>query len=419
MIIFRLIRESYLFAIQALVGNKLRTVLSLLGITIGIFAIIFVLTTVDSMEKTIRDSMQSLGKSTIFIQKWPWGYGGEYQWWEYMNRPQASYDEMKQIQERINGAEAFAYIASTRKPIKYRDRSINNATVMGVSHDYNKLESITLQEGRYFTHSESQLGTNVVLMGHDIANRLFKGTTPIGKQITLSGHKLTVIGFLEKKGMNNFGMSPDEQLLIPVNFLRSILSLRNSEMNQSIMTRPDEGISTKFFKGELKAIMRSIRSIRPDEKDNFAINEVDVASENLSKMFSTINVVGWFIGGISIFVGGFGIANIMFVSVRERTKIIGIQKALGSKNYFILLQFLFESVILSAIGGILGLFFVWIITLLLADIRLAGMEFTLYLNQGNILLGLFVSVVVGIMAGIAPAMQAARMNPVEAIRTGN
>lgn len=420
MILLRLIRESYLFAIQALVSNKLRTLLSLLGITIGIFAIIFVLTTVDSMEKTIRDSMQSLGKSTIFIQKWPWGYGnGEYQWWEYMNRPQVSYEDLRELQDRVSGAKALAFISSSQKTVEYRERNISDVSIVGVSHDYNKIESITIQQGRYFTASESRLGSNVVILGYDIAKGLFPRSSPVGKKVDIFGRKLTVIGYIEKKGMNNFGMSPDEQILCPVNFLRTVVNLRYFGSNQSIMTRPADNVPAQVYIGELRAAMRSIRSLKPGEKDNFAINEVDVASENLDQLFSSISVIGWFIGGISIFVGIFGIANIMFVSVKERTKIIGIQKALGSKNYFILLQFLFEAIILSVIGGLLGLFFVWLITLLLSDIQFADIEFKLYLNQANIMLGLFVSIIGGMVAGIAPAFQAARMNPVEAIRTGN
>lgn len=419
LILLRLIRESYILAIQSLVANKLRTILSLLGITIGIFAIIFVLTTVDSMERTIRESMQSLGKSTIFIQKWPWGYGGEYHWWEYVNRPQVSYEEMQELQDRIRGDEAMAFMASTSKTVEYRDNNIANISVLGVSYEYNKLEKLNIREGRYFSSSESSLGSNVAILGYDIAQQLFPNANAIGKNIRIFGRKLTVIGYIEKMGMDNFGMSTDEQVIIPIMYLRSSIDLRNNDMNQSIMTRPAENVDAAMFKGELKAAMRNMRSIRPDEKDNFAINEVDVASENLARLFSTINIVGWFIGGISIFIGGFGIANIMFVSVKERTKIIGIQKALGSKNYFILLQFLFEAIILSIIGGLVGLFLVWLATLLLADVQLFNMAFNLYLDQSNIILGLSVSIIVGIFSGIIPAVQASRMNPVEAIRTGN
>ncbi len=419
MIILRLIRESYLFAIQALFGNKLRTLLSLLGITIGIFAIIFVLTTVDSMEKTIRNSMESLGKSTIFIQKWPWGYGGEYQWWEYINRPEPDLQEMRELQERVHGAEAMAFMASTSKTLEYRNNNVEQVVLIGISHDYNKIEDITLEQGRYFTRSESRLGSNVIILGHDIATGLFPRSEPVGKEIEVFGRKLSVIGAIEKKGLNNFGMSPDEQAYIPVNFLRTVVDLRRGNFGQAIMTRPGENVPSDMFIGELKATMRAVRSIKPDEKDDFAVNEVDVASKNLSQLFSSISVIGWFIGGISIFVGMFGIANIMFVSVRERTKIIGIQKALGAKNYFILLQFLFEAIILALLGGLLGLFLVWVITVILADIKIADIEFALYLNRSNIMLGLFVSIVAGILAGIIPAFSAARMNPVEAIRTGN
>lgn len=417
MIIIRLIRESYLFAIQALVGNKLRTILSLLGITIGIFAIIFVLTTVDSMEKTIRDSMQSLGRNTIFVQKWPWGFGGEYEWWEYMNRPRVNYDEMKELKDRVNGELAMAFMASANRTVKYRGQYVENTRVMGISHDYNKIENLAIQRGRYFTPSESRLGANVIILGYDLAKGLFPRSNPVGKELQVFGRRLTVIGFIEKKGINNFGMSPDQQAYIPVSFLEQVIDIRYRDAGQAILTQPAENVMADMFIGELNASMRAIRSLKPGEKDNFAINEVDVASQNLSRIFGTVSAAGWFIGLIAIFVGGFGIANIMFVSVRERTNIIGIQKALGAKNYFIMLQFLFEAVILSLIGGLLGLFFVWLITLILADVEIVNVEFTLYLNQANIFLGLIVSVIVGVVAGIVPAWSASRLDPVEAIRT--
>lgn len=412
-LLLKLIRESYLFAFHAIVVNKVRTFLSLLGITIGIFSVISVFSVFDSLERSIRDSLDDLGSNIIFIQKWPWMMGGgDYPWWRYMNRPEATMDEMEEIQRRSNTTEAAAFMFSFQRAVSFRNSTYNEVGIMAVSHDYDKVQLVDIQEGRYFTRQESQGGRNVAIIGAKIAEELFPGVDPLSQTIKISGHKASVIGVLKLQGEGAFGNSNDEMVFIPSNFARNFVNARS--IGTTIMIKSKSGVSSTQLVDEMTGIMRSLRKLKPGEESNFALNEVSVINQGLQAFFSGLGLIGWIIGGFSLLVGGFGIANIMFVSVRERTNIIGIQKAIGAKNYFILLQFLFEAVFLSLLGGIIGLLLIFIGILLFQD----SMNFPLILTQKNILLGLVISTIIGLVSGFIPAWVASRLDPVEAIRFG-
>ncbi len=412
-LLLKLIRESYLFAFHAIVVNKVRTFLSLLGITIGIFSVISVFSVFDSLERSIRDSLDDLGSNIIFIQKWPWMMGGgDYPWWRYMNRPEATMDEMEEIQRRSNTTEAAAFMFSFQRSVSFRNSTYNEVGIMAVSHDYDKVQLVDIQEGRYFTRQESQGGRNVAIIGAKIAEELFPGVDPLSQTIKISGHKASVIGVLKLQGEGAFGNSNDEMVFIPSNFARNFVNARS--IGTTIMIKSKSGVSSTQLVDEMTGIMRSLRKLKPGEESNFALNEVSVINQGLQAFFSGLGLIGWIIGGFSLLVGGFGIANIMFVSVRERTNIIGIQKAIGAKNYFILLQFLFEAVFLSLLGGIIGLLLIFIGILLFQD----SMNFPLILTQKNILLGLVISTIIGLVSGFIPAWVASRLDPVEAIRFG-
>ncbi len=411
----RLLRESYLFAFQAIIVNKLRTILSLLGITIGIFAVITVFTIVDSMQLTIRKNIESLGNNTLFVQKWPWAFGGDYPWWKYMNRPEPKYTEMNEVLKRANGIESAAFMISTSKTIKRLDRSIDNAEVLCVSHDYSQVWTVNVANGRYFTPLESAGGKNVVIIGSTIAESLFPNIDPIGEQVKVFGRSLEVIGVFKKEGKDLFGSGPDEQVLIPINFARNIIDVRYEGYQPTLIVKARPMYSNAEVKDELTGVMRSVRKLKPGADDDFAINETDILTKGFEGIFSAMTIGGWIIGGFSLLVGGFGIANIMFVSVRERTNIIGIQKSLGAKNYFILFEFLFEAIILSLIGGLLGLLLVYLGTLGVS----AAFDMKLTLTSGNIMLGIFVSATIGLISGFIPAFIASKLDPVVAIRTGS
>jgi len=412
--LFPILKESFLFALNALRVNKLRTFLSLLGITIGIFAIISVFTIVDSLEKNIRNSVESLGDNVVFVQKWPWAFGSDYPWWKYMNRPVPSINELSELQRKTQNAEAMTFLINLRKTVQAGSNSMENIDLVAASHNYDKVKSFELTTGRYFTEQESGSGKNIALIGWDVYQTLFDGKGELDNSFKLMGRKVNVCGIFKKEGSSILGSSADNQIVIPVNFARNLIDLQSDQLDPYIMVKAKAGITNDQLKDELTGVMRSVRKLKPLADDNFALNETSLLSKSFDSLFGVVGIAGWFIGGFSILVGGFGIANIMFVSVRERTNIIGIQKSLGAKNHFILMQFLIESVLLCIIGGSIGLLIIQLGTMAISSL----FDMDLFLSLNNIILGLTVSASIGIVSGFVPAYIASRLNPVVAIRSG-
>ncbi|TAJ13812.1 ABC transporter permease [Marinilabiliaceae bacterium JC017] len=413
-LVYKFFKESFLFALSALHSNKLRTLLTLSGVTIGIFSIISVFTLIDYLEKQVQESIQSLGDNVIYIQKWPWTPPegeSEYPWWRYLNRPVPNLDEYETVQRRSQIAASTAFMMAAERPVIYADNSYDNVAVMGVSHDFERIWSFNIRNGRYFSWFESHKGANVALLGADVAGELFQGADPVGKRIKLMGRKLEVIGVFEREGEDMFGNSLDKNMVIPVNYAKSLFNLRSETVQPLVMVKAKNGFSVDDLVDELTGIMRTTRRLKPLEDNNFALNRISLVQRNFDSLFSAIDFAGWFIGGFSILVGGFGIANIMFVSVRERTRIIGIQKALGAKRRFVLWQFLIESTFLSLLGGIAGLGLILLISLGVNQ----AMDLAIHLSLVNILKGIGISVVIGILSGYIPAWFASRLDPVNAI----
>lgn len=412
-IIFGLLGESISFAISSLVANKLRTILSLLGITIGIFAIIFVFTVLDSLEQNLRKSVESLGDNVIFLQKEPWQFGPDYPWWKYEKRPAIEYPVLDKIIKSCSSAEAAAFVIYSSITVKHGSSSIENVTVVCGSHQYDKVKNFEIAEGRYFTDIESSSGRPVTVIGDVLTKTLFPFESPIGQMIKVNGAKVMIVGVFKKEGESILGNSSDTQVLVPINYARSLVDIHNENLDPQIMIRAKPGLSNDDLISELTGLMRSIHKLNPRTEDDFALNQTSLISTQFDSLFGVIGIVGWVIGGFSILVGGFGIANIMFVSVKERTNIIGIQKSLGAKNYFILSQFLFEAVFLSLIGGVVGLLIVYLITLVAGDS--IGMD--IILSKSNIILGFTISILIGVVSGFVPAYGASQLDPVEAIRS--
>ncbi len=412
MIVWKLIVESIVFAYRSLVVNKLRAFLSLLGVTIGIFAIISVLTMVDTMEKGVRDSFKSISQDVIFIQKWPWLFGNGYPWWKYYQRPVPTVDEMEELRSRnLISADAFAFIIDERKKVTYQSESITGVKVEGVSDGYDRVKIITLEKGRFLSDLEIGVGRPVAVIGVSVAEALFGTTDCLGKIIKISGFKCEIIGVYEKMGEGFFGDSADEVVTVPFQFASNFIPYRGQD--GFIMAKAREGFSKAQLRDELTGKMRAIRRLSPKQDDNFALNEVSMLNRALDGFFQVVNLAGFVIGGFSIVVGGFSIANIMFVSVKERTNLIGIQKSLGAKNYFILLQFLFESTFLCVLGGCLGLFLIFLGTVAASF----ALDMNVLLSLKNIQVGLGLSIIIGMVSGVIPAYGASQLDPVEAIRS--
>jgi len=407
----RLFKEGFIFAVKSVIVNKLRTFLSLFGITIGIFSIISVFTVLDWMEKSVRDSITSMGENVIHVEKWPWSFDRNFAWWDLIKWPAVSKDDYQAIINRSSKTAYVCFYSEQGKQVKYKKNTASDISIVATTHDYENLRSFEIENGRYFSPEESASGKNVAIVGALLAERLFEKTDPVGKYITIAGKKTFVIGVFKKEGSGGIGDSMDEKTVVPLNFGKSFINMKYHFLDAAILIKAKEGISVQELSDEATMILRAARRLHPDEITNFSVNRTSMLTQGFNSVFAGINIGGWVIGGFAILVGGFGIANIMFVSVRERTNIIGIQKALGAKRFFILQQFLVESVLLSVIGGILGVLMIFIATLVINYLY----DLNIYLTVANVFLAIFISGIIGVVAGYAPAYAAAKMNPVEAI----
>jgi len=410
----RLLKESFGFAMNALRNNKLRTLLSLLGVTIGIFSIIAVLAAVDSLDRKIKSQLSSLDKNTIYLAKFSFG-PSEIPRWKRDQFPDVNYEEYEYLKSTLPEAQelAFQFFVGSEN-IKYNDITVSDINVVPVSYEFIDIQGLEFSLGRFYNESEAYSGAAVVVLGDEIANTLFEGSDPIGKEVRLYGQRFNVIGVLKKQGAGLFGDSNDTSIFIPVNYMRKRFGDNNDTMTPVIVIKPQKGVDMEAFKADLTQKLRSYRGMKTGDINNFFINVLSGFTDLLDGIITQMNIVGWIIAGFSLLVGGFGIANIMFVSVKERTNLIGIQKSLGAKNRFILFQFLFESIILCVIGGIIGLLLVWIISIILTK----TLEFEFILGIGNIVLGTSLAAVIGLISGILPAISASKLDPVEAIRSG-
>ncbi|MFK7776143.1 MAG: ABC transporter permease [Saprospiraceae bacterium] len=414
--IIKIIKESIIQAFQQLVGSKLRSFLSLLGITIGIFCIIIVLSAVDSLESNVRSSFDKLGDDVIYVDKQPWDEDPGSSWWKYFRRPNPNFQEFELIKSKAKGVDLACYTANIgNRTVKYRSNSVSGGGVAGGTYDFAEMYNVVMEKGRYYTPSEYSTGANKVILGHTVTNELFGGIEPIGKKISINGIKLEVIGVIEKGGEDLLQvMQLDDVVLISYNLARKFAKVDKNNRNTMLAVKAKEGVNLDDLEDEITGLLRSSRRLKPKEDSNFALNKLTMLSSLLDGFFGIMYLVGGIIGGFALFVGMFSVANIMFVSVKERTNIIGIKKALGAKKYVILLEFLIEAIILCLIGGAVGLLMV--MGALKAVSMIPDMAFEMYLSADNAIFGITVSIIIGILAGVIPAFLAARMDPVSAIR---
>jgi len=410
-----IIGSGFKMAIQELWKNKLRTFLSLFGITIGIFCIIGVLATVNSLEQNIQNEVKSLGNNTIYIDKWDYSAGGgsSFPWWKYVNRPQPKYKEVKHIKERTTNAKYVSFAINVQDNLEYAGSILSNVKMYGISKDFDDIQTFEIQDGRYISDAEFDRGINSIVIGNDVAEKVF-GSAEVspGKEVTIRGKSVVIIGVIKKQGKQMIGgWDFDQSIIIPYKFARTIMNERRAD--PVIMVQGDDNVSSKALKDELTGTMRALHKLSPTKEEDFALNDINDFSDAISSAFSGLNIGGWAIAALSLIVGMFGVANIMFVSVRERTSQIGIKKAIGAKRRIILAEFLLESAFLCIIGGLIGLLLVFLLTVILTQ----ALNFPVFISTGYMVLAIVICIMTGILAGFIPALQAAKMDPVVAIRS--
>lgn len=410
-----IVGSSFKMALQELWKNKLRTFLSLFGITIGIFCIIGVLATVNSLEQNIQNEVKSLGTNTIYVDKWDYSAGGgpDYPWWKYVNRPSPKFEEIRHIKERTSTAKYAAFAIQGQDKIEFRGSVLSNVKIYGITPDFDDIQPVEVGDGRYISDAEFDRGSNIIVVGNDIAEKLF-GSREVaaGKEISVRGKNLLIIGVIKKQGKQMIGgWDFDQSVLIPYQFAKGMMEERRSD--PLIMVQGQDNISSKALKDDLTGTMRALHKLTPTQEDDFALNDINDFSDSISEAFVGLNIGGWAIAALSLIVGMFGVANIMFVSVRERTSQIGLKKAIGAKSGVILTEFLLESAFLCIIGGLIGLSLVFMLTVILTQ----ALDFPVFISTTYMFLAIGICIFVGILAGFIPALQAAKMDPVVAIRS--
>jgi putative ABC transport system permease protein len=416
MLYLKIIEGAFAQAIQQLLGNKLRSFLSLLGITIGIFCIIGVKSAINSLEDNIKGSFEKLGNDVIYLSKMPWGEDPGQNYWKYQRRPQPSIEDLEAIQAKVRTADKAAFTVFLGSKIaKFNSNSVENIVALGVTFDYVEIFKLKFEKGRFLTPTEYSNGKDLIVIGNTVAEQLFGALDPIGKDIIFFGHKMKVVGVIEKSGRDLFNpINFDECILLSYECARKVANVKPKfgPFGTSLNVKAADGVSVEQLKDDVTGVLRGIHRLKPREDNDFSLNEMSILTALLDNIFVALNLMGIIIGGFALIVGMFSVANIMFVSVKERTNIIGIKKAIGAKSSVILLEFLIESIILCIIGGILGLLLIFGIAALLTLV----LPFDIYLSWQNAATGVIASVLVGIIAGMIPAIQASKMDPVEAIR---
>ena len=405
--------NSFRMAVQELWVNKLRTFLSLFGITIGIFCIIGVLATVDSLERKVQDDIKSFGNNTIYIDKWNYSGGPDYPWWKFLKRPQMKYEELKFIKSKSQLSSNLAMQVTTGVTVNFKENILSGVTLYGVSEEFNSIQTIDIGNGRYVNESEFERGTAGCVVGFKVADELFgNAELAVGKELTYSGRHLTIVGVIKKQGQSFIGgFDFDQCVIVPYRYFASVYNPDNN--NPRILVQAKPNIPTPALQDELVGIMRQARRLSPIDEDNFSCNDVAIFGDQVKSFFGQVSAGGWAIAGLSLIVGAFGVANIMFVTVRERTSQIGLKKALGAKSRTILTEFLIESAFLCIVGGLIGLGLVGLLSLVLSSV----LPFPIFIAPNIIILAMSICIILGIISGIIPASIAAKMDPVVAIRT--
>ncbi|MEN3038990.1 MAG: ABC transporter permease [Candidatus Kryptonium sp.] len=399
------LQESFKIAIQSILAHKLRSALTTLGVVIGIVSVTLMNMTIEGLGEAFRSSISSIGADVLYIQKWAW-FAGE-DWWKYRNRREIQISYAKDIKDRSTYAVAVAPIVFASATIRYESNAMENIQVIGTTDEYIYTAGISVENGRFMSEVEVKAERPVCVIGAEIAEKLFGNINPVGREMKIAGKTFRVVGVLEKQGKFLGLESLDDRVYIPIGqFIRMFPWRRGATITVKVrsMDEIEEAIE------ELRGIMRAVRRLKPWQEDDFSINRQELLLNAYNQTVGVIGTVGIGITVLSLIVGGIGIMNIMFVSVKERTKEIGIRKAVGATQKSILMQFLIEAILISSIGGIIGLIFAIILGFVVDQI----LPTTLPLWVA--LLSIFISIIVGIISGFIPAYRASKVDPVESLR---
>ena len=398
--------EYLRFSYESLSANKIRFLLTTLGILLGVTAIIVIFTAIQSINTYVEGEFSSIGSASLYLDKFPWVITNNY--WEFRNRPEITVEDYKNMKDRVPTARWVSPQIEAMRTVTYRGKSLEDVYTIGTNDQYAFTDDAITDIGRFFTEMEVYRANPVCVIGQNVMDELFEKENPIGKRIKINGYPHRVVGVLEKKG-SFFGFNIDNQVIIPYTTFQGISFHRRGI---SIAFRADNPRDIDNMREEIRGEMRRLRKIPPAEPDNFSINQQDMLTEFYNKITGTSYLVVFIIAAISLVVGGIGIMNIMLVSVTERTKEIGIRKAIGATRRNILFQFLSESVTISSIGGIIGI----ILGVLIAQFLLSYIKLDASVSLTTIFIGYFFSAIVGIISGMYPAYRAARLNPIDALR---
>lgn len=410
--------EGIRTAIGSLRAHKLRTILTMLGVSIGIFAITIIFTLVNSLNYNLNSNLSRLGNSVLFVYHFPWSSESFNNWQKYVKRPKMSYNEFLKLDKNLDNVEGVCYdVRIPGQTLKYKNEGIRTLEVRCVTGNYLDLNGWAIEEGRPFTELEMEAGRPVCVLGYNVAKKLFGDLSPIGRDVKLKGRKMRVIGVVEKSGTNMFGTTPDDLYYVPYAYATRLFDMNSRRLDKYIMVKAKNTARLDEIENDIIGLLRASRGLRPRAENDFSINRPEMLLDVFSQATDYLWYGGLFISFFAVVVGGFGIGNIMFTTVQERTFEIGLQKALGAKGSFILFQFLIESVILCLIGGLIGLLLNYgAAALLQAGIDSAEVNFQVVISSGSIVFGIVLSLVIGLGSGLIPSRIASRMDPIESMR---